>query len=38
MFPGLRFLAKKIGDSAHFMGVMALLMNSDDGENLIAAG
>jgi hypothetical protein len=38
MFPGLRFPAEKIGDSAHFMGVTALVMNGDDGENLFAAG
>jgi hypothetical protein len=38
MFPGLRFPAKKLCDNAHFMGVTALVMNSDDGENLFAAG
>jgi hypothetical protein len=38
MFRGLRFLAKKIGNSAHFMGVTALVMNGDDGENLFAVG
>jgi hypothetical protein len=34
----MRFLAEKIGDSAHFMGVTTLLMNDDDGEILFAAG
>jgi hypothetical protein len=38
MFPGLRFPAEKLGDSAYFMGVTALVMNNDDGENLFAAG
>jgi hypothetical protein len=38
MFPGLRFSTEKIGDSAHFMGVTALVMNDDDGEKKFAAG
>jgi hypothetical protein len=38
MFPGLRFLVEKLGDSAHFMGVTALVMNGDDRENLFAIG
>jgi hypothetical protein len=31
-------LAEKIDDSAHFMGVTALVKNGDDGEILFGAG
>jgi hypothetical protein len=34
MLPGLRFLATKIGGSAHFMGVTVLVKNSDNEEIL----
>jgi hypothetical protein len=38
MLPGLRFPAEKIGDRAYFMGITALVQNSDDGEIFFAVG